>query len=166
MLTFDLQVDMILISSKDVPGHAGVFTAVVSLSRVHLQSSVVMHDVSLSIHGAGAALLEPEPQRHLLEPFHQIQRTRSSVQGSFHSPGNTWDGRAEGGAVDQSALVLDDLVDFVGLSQHSGRLGCREAAAIMAVLLRSINQCGWKSGLSGFCVLNSQRTLTKALDRR
>lgn len=72
------------------------------------------------------------------------QSTRSSVQGSFHSPGNLWDGRAEGGAVDQSALIFDDLVDFVGWSQHSGRLGCREAAAIMAVLLRPRNRWRWK----------------------
>lgn len=97
---------------------------------------------------------------------HEIQSKRSSVQGSFHSPGNSWDGRAEDGAVDQSALIFDDLVDFVGWSQHSGRLGYREAAAIMAVLLRSRNRWRWKSVLGGFCLLNSQSTLTKALDRR
>lgn len=68
-------------------------------------------------------------------------RSNQRVGGSFHSPGNFWDGRAEGGAVDQSALVFDDLVDFVGWSQHSGRLGCREAAAIIAALLLSRNQC-------------------------
>lgn len=62
LLTFDLQVDVILISSKDVPGHTGVFTAVVNLSRVHLQGSVDMTDVRVCIHGAGAAVLEPEPQ--------------------------------------------------------------------------------------------------------
>lgn len=62
LLTFDLQVDVILISSEDVPGHTGVFTAVVSLSRVHLQGSVGMNDVRVFIHGAGAAVLEPEPQ--------------------------------------------------------------------------------------------------------
>lgn len=62
LLTFDLQVDVILISSEDVPGHTGVFTAVVSLSRAHLQGSVDMRDVRVSIHGAGGAVLEPEPQ--------------------------------------------------------------------------------------------------------
>lgn len=92
LLTFDLQVDVILINSEAVAGHAGVFTAVVSLSRVHLQSAVVMNDVRVSIQGAGAAVLKPESQRQLLEPFKVIQSTRSSVQGSFHSPGNFWDG--------------------------------------------------------------------------
>lgn len=144
LLTFDLQVDVILINSEAVPGHTGVFTAVVRLSRVHLQSAVGMNDVRVSIWGAGAAVLKPGSQRHLLEPFKEIQSPRCSVQGSFHSPGNCWDGRSEGGAVDQSALIFDDLVDFVGRSQHSGRLGCREATAIIAVLLLSRNQCEWK----------------------
>lgn len=144
LLTFDLQVDVILINSEAVAGHAGVFTAVVSLSRVHLQSAVVMNDVRVSIQGAGAAVLKPESQRQLLEPFKVIQSTRSSVQGSFHSPGNFWDGRPEGGAVDQSALIFDDLVDFVGWSQHSGRLGCREATAIIAALILFRNQWKWK----------------------
>lgn len=138
---------MILINSEAVPGHAGVFPAVVSLSRVHLQGAVVMNDVRVSIQGAGAALLKPESHRRPLEPFTEIQSTRSSVRGSFHSPGNFWDGRPEAGAVDQRALVFDDLVDFVGWSQHSGRLGCREPTAIIDGLLetQSIyrNQCEW-----------------------
>lgn len=88
LLTFDLQVDVILINSEAVPGHTGVFTAVVRLSRVHLQSAVGMNDVRVSIRGAGAAVLKPGSQRHLLEPFKEIQSPRCSVQGSFHSPGN------------------------------------------------------------------------------
>lgn len=60
---------MILIDSEAVPGHTGVFTAVVSLSRVHLQSAVVMNDVRVSIQGAGAAVLKPEAQTQLLESF-------------------------------------------------------------------------------------------------
>lgn len=124
---------MILINSEAVPGHTGVSPAVVSLSRGHLQSAVVMNDVRVSIQGAGAAVLEPESQRHLLEPLQEIQSMCSSVQGSFHSPGNFWDGRPEGGAVEESALIFDDLVDFVGWSQHSGRLGCREATAIITL---------------------------------
>lgn len=82
LLTFDLQVDVILINSEAVPGHAGVFAAVVSLSRVHLQGAVVMNDVRVSIQGAGAALLKPESQRRLREPFPEIPPTRSSVRGS------------------------------------------------------------------------------------
>lgn len=134
LLTFDLQVDVILINSQAVPSHAGVFAAVVSLSRVHLQSAVVMNDVGVSIQGAGAAVLEPESQRHPLEFLKLPIKAFLRFQGSFHSPGNFWDGRPEGGAVDQSALVFDDLVDFVGWSQHSGRLGYR-ATAISTVLL-------------------------------
>lgn len=67
---------MILINPEAVPGHAGVFTAVVRLSHGHLQSAVVMDDVRVSIQGAGAAVLKPEPQRRLLEPFNEIQSTR------------------------------------------------------------------------------------------
>lgn len=66
-LTLDLQVDVILINSEAVPGHAGVFAAVVSLSRVYLQSAVVMNDVGVCVQGAGAAVLKPESQGHLLQ---------------------------------------------------------------------------------------------------
>lgn len=131
---------MILINSEAVPGHTGVFTAVVSLSRVNLQSAVVMNDVRVSIQGAGATVFKPETHTPLLQPFQEVQTTL--FLSSLHSPGNFWDGRAKGGAVDQSPVIFDDLVDFVGWSQHSGRLGCREAAAITAALLLPRNQ--WK----------------------
>lgn len=63
---------MILINPEAVPGHAGVFAAVVSLCRVHLQSAVVVDDVRGSVQGAGATVLKPETQRHRLEPFEEI----------------------------------------------------------------------------------------------
>lgn len=59
---------MILINSEAVPGHTGVFTAVVSLSRAQLQSAVVVNDVRVSIQGAGAAVFEPETHRRPLQP--------------------------------------------------------------------------------------------------
>lgn len=70
---------MILVDSEAVPGHTGVFTAVLSLSRVHLQSAVVVHDERASIHGAGVTFSKPETQRHQLQPFKQIPSSRSSV---------------------------------------------------------------------------------------
>lgn len=51
-LTFDLQVDVILVDSEDVSGHAGVFAAVSGLSYIDLQSPVVKHVVRFSIQGA------------------------------------------------------------------------------------------------------------------
>lgn len=122
LLTFDLQDDVILINSEDVLGHTGVFTAVVSLSLAQHQSAVVVNDVRVSVQGAGATVFEPETQRRRLEPLKSIPPPCFPL--SFHSPGNLWDGRPKGGAVDENAVIFDDLVDFVGRSQHSGRLGC------------------------------------------
>lgn len=70
---------MILVDSEAVPGHTGVFTAVVSLSRVHLQSAVVVNDVRVSVQGAGATVFKPETQGHQLEPLKEIPWSRASV---------------------------------------------------------------------------------------
>lgn len=80
LLTFHLKVDVILADSQAVPGHTGVFAAVVSLSRAHLQSAVVVDDVRVSIQGAGATVFKPETQKHPLEPFKEIPWARSSVR--------------------------------------------------------------------------------------
>lgn len=61
-------------------------------------------------------------------------------------------------------MIFDDLVDFVGRSQHSGRLGCREAAAITAASLLSRNQCQWKNGTAARAGFRLGGELTEHVD--
>lgn len=60
-------------------------------------------------------------------------------------------------------MVFDDLVDFVGWCQHSGRLHCSEAAAIIDMLLHSRNQCKWKTAFKHKWIQRSE--LTEDVDK-
>lgn len=62
-LTFDLQVDVVLIDTEVIPRHTGVLPAVVGLSCVNLQSPVLMVDVRVSVQRAGPAVFEPDTDR-------------------------------------------------------------------------------------------------------
>lgn len=62
-LTFDLQVDVVLINTQVIPRYTGVFPAVVGLSCVNLQSPVLMVDVWVSVQRAGPAVFEPDTDR-------------------------------------------------------------------------------------------------------
>lgn len=58
-VTFDLQVDVVLIDSQVVCGHAGVLPAVVRLNCMNLQRAVVVVDVRVSNQRAGPTVFEP-----------------------------------------------------------------------------------------------------------
>ena len=62
LLTFDLQVDVVLVGAQGVAGHAGVLPTVEGLRHVELQGPVVVDHVRLPVQGAGAAVFEPESQ--------------------------------------------------------------------------------------------------------
>lgn len=54
---------MVLIDTEVIPGHTGVFPAVVGLSCVNLQSPVLVVDVRVSVQRAGPAVFEPDTDR-------------------------------------------------------------------------------------------------------
>lgn len=142
ILTFDLQVNMILRDTEVISGHAGVFDTVSALSRGNLQSSIVVLNVRFSLQNAEAAVFKPESQEerwggNALSFQTYLIFFLKKKKKSIHSPCNFRDGWAKERAVNHGPVISDDLVDFVGRRQHSGRLGCSEAAEITGMLLGS-----------------------------
>lgn len=60
-------------------------------------------------------------------------------------------------------MIFDDLVDFVGWCQHSGRLRYSEPIAIIAMLLLSSYQCKWKTAFKYKWMLFNE--LTENIDK-
>lgn len=82
-LTFDLQIDVVLVDTEAVSGHACVSATVVILSYVDLQSPIVVQDVRVSVEGTGPAVFEPEAKRHPPRELSKRHTTLSSAKGSL-----------------------------------------------------------------------------------
>ena len=64
-LTFDLQLDVVLLDAQGVGGDAGVAAAVERLGRVDLQRAVLVDHVGVQVLDGRGAALEPAGERGL-----------------------------------------------------------------------------------------------------
>ena len=62
-LTFDLQLDVVLLDAQGVGGDAGVAAAVDGLGRVDLQGAVLVDHVGVHVLDGRGAALEPAGER-------------------------------------------------------------------------------------------------------